>query len=205
MKRLILLLISAVLSLSFLHNVTAEDIITQKQVRRHEYILSRLTETGRQGTKGRLVLNDFTFSVALFESDERFGPDASLIVDAEDSAAWFMWFGSQSPIIADHCTQGFDIIKDCEPGDVCYIVDGDDYEEYKCVAVDHSGINASTNLYLSDGSDILRENDPGFLYMYTCNQPGNPRSITIAIWTPVEEPALPPFNFERKRPAGFRA
>lgn len=205
MKRLILLLFSAVLSLSFLHNITAEAIIIQKQLQRHEYILSRLTETGRQGTKGRLVLNDYTFSVALFESDEELGPNATVIVDAEDSAAWFMWYGCQSPIIADHCTQGFDVIKDCEIGDICYIVDGDDYKTYKCVAIDRSGINARTDMYLSDGYNFMRDNDPGYLYMYTCNEAGNPRSITVVVWTPVEEPHLPPFNFERKRPAGFRA
>lgn len=144
--------------------------------------LEGLASTGRQGDKGRLVLGDF--SVALYESDEKTGPNAAVIVDAEDSAAWFMWFGSESPIIADHCTQGFDVIKSCEVGDVCYIVNGEHYTRYVCVAVDPFGINDRHDMYLSSGYNILRGNEPGYLYMYTCNKAGEPRLITVVVWKP---------------------
>lgn len=149
-------------------------------------LLQRLTATGRQGTKGRLVLDDFNHSVALFESDENNHPNATVIVDAEDSAAWFMWYESKSPIIADHCTQGFDVILDCEVGDLCYIVDGNDYEVYVCVAVDHNGINERHDMFLSDGYNFMRGNEAGYLYMYTCNRAGDSYHITVVTWIPYE-------------------
>lgn len=171
----------------------AQDVPPQipAEEQRRKELLDKLTATGRQGTKGRLVMNDCSFSVALFESDEKEGPSAVMLVDAEDSAAWFMWFGSQSPIIADHCTQHFDVIKDCKVGDVCYIVDGEEIQKYACVAVDSDGINTLHNLYLSSGYDILIENDPGYLYMYTCNRPGDFHHITIVTWVPIDEVDTP--------------
>lgn len=132
-------------------------------------------------------MNDFTFSVALFESDEKNGPDATAIVDAKDSAAWFIWYGSQSPIVADHCTQGFDVIKSCEPGDICYIVNGDSFQRFVCVEVDPDGVNAKYDLFLSSGENILRGNDPGYLYMYTCNREGDSYHITVVTWKEKKE------------------
>lgn len=139
-------------------------------------------DVGTQGTKGRLILSGY--SAALYEST---GWDAQAIVDAEDSAAWFMWYESQSPIIADHCTQGFDVIKGCVVGDVCYIVYGDIIQPYICVTVDTGGINKRTDMYLSDGYNFMRKNDPGRLYMYTCNEAGDPYHITVVVWEPVCE------------------
>lgn len=166
-----------------------DDIITQhrQQTLYHAVVLDKLVSTGRQGTKGRLVLNNFGFSVAVYESDQYNGPDAQAIVDAADSAVWFMWFECQSPIIADHCNQGFDVIKECSVGDICYIVDGDDFQKYVCVDVDDAGINERDNMYLSSGYNFMRENDPGYLYMYTCNKEGDPYNITVVTWTPVED------------------
>ena len=137
------------------------------------FALDPLTE----GTKGRLVLDGY--SVALYES---VGWDAQAIVDAEDSAAWFMWYESQSPIIADHCTQGFDVIKKCEIGDTCYIVCGDSIQSYVCVSVDPDGVNERTDMYLSSGYNFMRKNDPGYLFMYTCNKAGDPYHITVVVW-----------------------
>lgn len=170
-------------------DTVSDSIISQqqKQILYHAVVLDKLVSTGRQGTKGRLVLNNFRFSVAVYESDQYEGPDAQAIVNATDSAVWFMWFGSQSPIIADHCNQGFDIIKECEPGDICYIIDGDNYQKYVCVGVDPDGINERDNMYLSSGYNFMRDNDPGFLYMYTCSKEGDSYHITVAIWTPVED------------------
>lgn len=142
-----------------------------------------LVATGRQGTKGRLVFENGN-SVALFES---LGWDAEGIVDATDSAAWFQWYGSQSPIIADHCTQGFDVICDCEAGDICYIVDGETFTTYECVLVDHDSLNIRTDMFLSDGTSFMRDNPPGFVYMYTCTTAGDPYHITVAIWIEKEE------------------
>lgn len=170
-------------------DILDDNIITQQrqQILYHAVVLDKLVSTGRQGTKGRLVLDNFGFSVAIFESDQYEGPDAQAIVNATDSAVWFMWFGSQSPIIADHCNQGFDIIKESEPGDICYIIDGDNYQKYVCVGVDPDGINERDNMYLSSGYNFMRDNDPGFLYMYTCSKEGDSYHITVAIWTPVED------------------
>lgn len=137
---------------------------------------------GRQGTKGRLIFDNYDFSVALFESNQY---NAQRFVDDEDSAAWFMWNGNQSPIIADHCTQGFDIICKCRIDDICHIIDGSDYQQYRCIGVDHNGINADTDLYLSSGYNFAWNNDPGYLYMYTCTKPGDSYHITVTIWEPV--------------------
>lgn len=141
-----------------------------------------IVETGRQGTKGRLIFDDYDFSVALFESNQY---NAQQLVDAEDSAAWFIWNGNLSPIIADHCTQGFDIICKCRVDDICHIVDGSDYQQYRCICVDHNGVNTDTDLYLSSGYNFSRNNGPGYLYMYTCTKPGDSYHITVAIWEPV--------------------
>lgn len=133
---------------------------------------------------------DSGYSVALFESDQYAGPNAQALVDAEDSAAWFVWYGSKSPVIADHCNQGFDIIKECQKGDTCYIVNGNDYQKYICLDVDKNGINEEDDLFLSSGYSFMRENDPGYLYMYTCNNVGDSYNITVAIWMPIEDKEL---------------
>lgn len=147
----------------------------------HGYTYERLIATGRLGTKGRLVFES-GWSVALFESDEHNRPNASMLVDEEDSAAWFMWYGSKSPIIADHCTQGFDVICSCEIGDVCYIVDDIAYKTYECISVDGNAVNERTDMFLSDGRSFMRDNAPGYLFMYTCNTAGDPYHITVATW-----------------------
>lgn len=152
----------------------------------HGHTYESLIATGRLGTKGRLVFEN-GWSVALFESDEHNRPNASMLVDEEDSAAWFMWYGSKSPIIADHCTQGFDIICSCEIGDVCYIVDDIAYKTYECISVDGDAVNERTDMFLSDGSSFMRNNPPGYLYMYTCTEAGDPYHITVAIWIEKEE------------------
>ena len=159
----------------------------EKRLLRREAILKSLTETGRQGTRGRLVFENSDFSVAVFESSQDKWQTAQDLVDAVDSAAWFMWFECQSPIVADHCNQGFDVIKRCAPGDICYIVDGDNYQKYVCVENDPNGTNERDNMYLSSGYNFMRENDPGYLYMYTCNEEGDAYHITVVTWVPVEE------------------
>lgn len=149
----------------------------------HGFKYESLISTGRLGTKGRLVFES-GHSVALFES---VGWDATQIVDEEDSAAWFMWYDSQSPIIADHCVQGFDIICECEVGDICHIVNGEEIETYECVAIDRDAINIRTDMFLSDGTSFMKNNEPGYLYMYTCTNAGDPYHITVAIWKPKGE------------------
>ncbi len=165
----------------------AESSSLKKRLIHHREILKKLVETGRQGTKGRLVFDNVDFSVALYESDQHAGPDAQMLVDAEDSAAWYMWFENQSPIIADHCNQGFDIIKECSIGDFCYIVNGKKYQKYVCVAIDSDAVNERDNMYLSSGYNFSRKNEPGYLYMYTCNQEGDSYHITVVTWTPLED------------------
>lgn len=146
---------------------------------------------GRQGTQGRLVIG--SYSAALYES---YGTtDAQGIVDAEDSAAWFMWYDCQSPIIADHCNQGFDVLKDCEPGDVCCIVRDSEWQWLVCLAVDSGAVNERTDMYLASGYNFMKNNDPGYVFMYTCNEVGDPYHITVAIWAPAD-------NFFKQGPGG---
>lgn len=149
-----------------------------------EDLLSALKATGEQGTKGRLIFKELDMSMALYLSDQDEGPDAQTIVNEEDSAVWFMWFGCKSPIIADHSYQGFEKIKESQIGDTCYILYGDSYQVYRCRDTDPNAINELNNLLLSDGSNIMRENNPGFLYMYTCNEDWE--HVTVVTWVPVE-------------------
>jgi hypothetical protein len=146
---------------------------------------------GRQGTQGRLVLG--SYSAALYEC--RGTVDAAEVVDAEDSAAWFMWYDCKSPIIADHCNQGFDVLLDCEPGDVCCIAQGGELRWYVCVEVDHEAVNERTDMYLASGYNFMKNNDPGYVFMYTCSEVGDPYHITVAIWAPAD-------NFFKQGPGG---
>lgn len=150
----------------------------------HDVMHTRLLETGRLGTGGRLVIKQH--SVALFWSDEVEGPNAQTLVDSRDSAAIYAWHNNQSPIIADHRNQGFDVLKTCEVGDLCYIVDEEDYQTYICVDIDDGAVNEIVDMYLSDGTNFSRENDPGYLYMYTCRDPGDSYHIVVVKWQPVE-------------------
>lgn len=126
----------------------------------------------------RLYYKDF--SVALYECDESVWWTATAIVDAEDSAVIFQWCGSKSPIIADHCNQGFDIIKECKVGDICYINE----KAYVCVLVDGNAVNERTDMFLSTGESFMKNNKAGYLYMYTCNEVGSPEDITVVVWKP---------------------
>lgn len=141
------------------------------------------SDLGKQGTKGRLFLKGH--SVALYECKESVWWNAESIVDAEDSAVWFMWFDSKSPVVADHCNQGFDIIKSCSVGDVCYIANGDEVSAYECVAVDTDALNARTDMYLSTGESFMRNAEAGHLYMYTCNE--DTYHITVVVWKPLAD------------------
>jgi hypothetical protein len=145
-----------------------------------------MIDHARQGTKGRLFFSELDFSVALYECEESNWWIAQEIVDAEDSAVWFCWFGSESPIIADHCSQGFEVIKSCSVGSVCYIVDGDELRAYECVTVDPNAINARNDMFLSTGESFMKETDPGCLYMYTCNEVGDPYHITVVVWKEID-------------------
>lgn len=131
-----------------------------------------------EASEERLYIGDY--SVSLHECEESRWWYAQSIVDAEDSAVVFKWCGSKSPIIADHCNQGFDIIKDCEVGDTCHINE----VEYECVLVDRDAVNARTDMFLSTGESFMKNNEAGFLFMYTCNEEGNPTNITVVVWKP---------------------
>lgn len=137
-----------------------------------------------QGTKGRLIFDNYNYSVALYESNQY---NAQILVDDEDSAAWITWNGNRSPIIADHCTQGFDVICKCNTRDTCQIINGNYCQKYKCIEVDHNGVNTGYGLFLSSGYNFFENNDSGYLYMYTCNQAGDSYHITVAIWVPIYE------------------
>ena len=163
-----------------------------REMHRRMALLKKLTDCGRQGTKGRLVFEELDYSVAVYEAFEGYNAACQQIVDAEDSAAWMLWLDSKSPIIADHSNQGFDIIKKSQIGDTCYIVNGESYQKYQCILVDNNGINERTDMYLSDGYNFMRANDPGRLYMYTCNDGWY--HITVVVWEPVNDIEFPVYE-----------
>lgn len=120
---------------------------------------------------GRLVIPDVGVDVAVIKV---FSQETT---DAQDSAAYFDWNGAW--LIADHWNQGFDAIKQCQPGDICYIVTGDDIEEYKCLRMDY-GHNTGFDLTENDWSTSVTGQYPGKIIMYTCNNGW--QNIAFVVW-----------------------
>lgn len=130
-----------------------------------------------EGTSGRLYIPSQGFSVALYACNSD-GSNANGIIYPWDAA------GDLSPywgnIIADHFYQGFDVIKRCRPGDVCYIVNNGQAREYHMTLQDKNGINTGYHLQLSDGTNIEQSRDG--IWMYTCNGYAKESGITITHW-----------------------
>ena len=141
-------------------------------------IVSEQAEKG-QGNAGRFIIPEFDFGVPLYYYEDYDG-NLQEVVDAWDSA--LLVPDRETPTIADHCNQGFDIIKECYEGQLCCIVNGEDLVWYECVLIDWNGINDGW-LWTSTGEDVDEYGDR-FLVTYTCNSHWT--SITIVIWEQIE-------------------
>ncbi len=139
-----------------------------------------LSHQGKMGTAGRLYFSNLS-SVALYEADF-YVDDLQKIVDEKDSAAYFLYYG-ETPTIADHSIQGFDIIKKQKVGSIAYRkvknTEGEILLEKYQVINKIQGVNTGTELLTEDGKKINQID--ASLIMYTCNS-ANPKSVTIVLW-----------------------
>lgn len=88
------------------------------------------------------------------------------VVDQVYSCGYYDGWGNT--IIGDHCDQGFNIIKYCEPGEICYILHEDgSREEFVCVRVDLNGRNTGGDVLDSNGESAFDDPDSD-MFMYTC-------------------------------------
>ena len=122
------------------------------------------------GDRGRLYIG--SHSVALYNSLSQ------AVVDNTDSAFYYVLYGTI--IIGDHNNQGFDIIKQCNEGDRCYILHADgSREEFVYRRIDRNAQNITSDVIDSSGRSAFRA---GFdMFTMTCNDSGC-RNVTIVYW-----------------------
>ena len=122
------------------------------------------------GDKGRFYIG--SHSVALYNSLSQ------AVVDNTDSAFYYVLYGTI--IIGDHNNQGFDIIKQCNEGDRCYILHEDgSREEFVCRRIDRNAQNITSDVIDSNGQSAFRA---GFdMFTMTCNDSGC-HNVTIVYW-----------------------
>lgn len=131
--------------------------------------------------RGTLYIPDIDLVVPLYSD---INMDSQEIVDSTNSAALLEAF-TTNPVIADHWNQGFNEIKDCRVGSLCYIDYDGNIAWYRCTGVDRDGRNTSYHLLDSHGADACHLGD-GTLVMYTCNEIWT--HITVVFWEHCDEP-----------------
>ena len=126
------------------------------------------------GTAGRLDIPSVGIGVALNYVELKDGT-AQSVVDAEDSAAYFLWRDSKYVIDAV-IPEGMDV----QVGDACVISIADGYaDEYICTRVCAHGKSTGADLLDENGVTVESSEDGG-LVMYTCNDCR--QNITITYW-----------------------
>lgn len=152
-------------------NVTfqARYIETEIQTRIAEYekeqeaqrqLAAEMTWAGvPAGAAGRLRIPQYGISIPLYASM------AQSTVDAPNSAAWFSYNGVM--VIGDHWNQnGFSAVRGMAVGTRVYIDNQDGTTSNYTVTWSGTGVNASTQLLFSDGSNV--DGRYGGLVLYTC-------------------------------------
>lgn len=147
----------------------------------------------QRGAVGRWRIPSVGVDVALFDPGNTLGAVNQAIVDAADSASYYLLAASEPPlcyndtfIIADHKHQGFNAIKSCTVGTEAYLDNGYTVQKYICTDIDIG----SNSYYEPWGDGVLMFSngvpiaivDPGGIVCYTCNE--NSRSITIVCFQP---------------------
>ncbi len=130
------------------------------------------------GTGGRIYFNN-GYSVALNWADPFDAYAVQSITDAQDSAVEESYGGST--LIADHNTQGFDIIKQYGVGSTMKIVDEQgNTTTYVCISYYPSVSWYNGIVMLPDGRDAWYGDSA--LWLKTCNSDG---TNTVSYWTPL--------------------
>lgn len=123
------------------------------------------------GSEGRLTIGSYT--ARLFNSS------AQSTVDAADSAAYIP-YGTSKVFIADHASQGFNIIKSVGIGTTATITDNSSVTNLTLVSR-YQGTNTGNGINLSNGTYAENVKD-GKYVMYTCND-STGVSVTVTYWS----------------------
>ncbi len=135
------------------------------------------------GTAGRLYFDD-GWSVALNYADSNDTENAQTLADAWDSACYME--ASGKTMIADHATQGFDIILDCAEGTRATLVNADGKEtRIICKSVYKDAYWEDGFTHLPDGRGIWGAADGSIGMQTSTNSDGT--EVFISYWDPVEE------------------
>ena len=118
------------------------------------------------GDSGFFYIPELDFSIPLYESNKKISGQA--IVDRENSGVLSRHFGGgHCDYIADHASQGFDIIKKCKIGTVAVFQTKNKTIQYSCVAI-MPGTNIKKNLITCCGQKLTNVNWAD-LVCYCCN------------------------------------
>lgn len=135
------------------------------------------------GTAGRLYFDE-GWSVALNYADSNDTENAQTLADAWDSACYME--ASGKTMIADHATQGFDIILNCKEGTRATLVDADGKEtRIICKSVYKDAYWEDGFTHLPDGRGIWGASDGSIGMQTSTNSDGT--EVFISYWDPVEE------------------
>ena len=127
------------------------------------------------GTYGRLYLSGF--DVALYDYNVNTYSDLSLqnIVDNWDSAAYYI--SRSKLIIADHDTQGFNVLTWLSEGDTAYIQFEDGSTIWYRLNMKAKGYNTGPDLVDTENNSFF--NMDSDIIMYTCYDGG----IMVTLWS----------------------
>ena len=159
MKHIFIKIICAILTLLF----TIQPLNYTQDDDEINYIIS---EQSHLGDAGRLFIPALHINVALYD-DSIYTINGQLIVDKQDSAAWCKSFLGGCGYIADHSSQSFATLKDCQVGYLAYIKTNKDILIYQCIYVTtgrhHEG-------YLTEQYGInIKDIHWADFVCYTCN------------------------------------
>lgn len=126
-------------------------------------------EEERSGPEGRLHIRDWSAALVTSISTE--------IMDKEDTAC--LWIINNKEVITDRGDQGFDVIKECIEGEVCFIHYPNGAEKvFVCDCIDSDGHIEGEDIFDQNGASLY---DTDFdLIMYVENEGGS--SVTVTGW-----------------------
>lgn len=137
------------------------------------------------GTAGRLYFDE-GWSVALNYADSNDTESAQTLADAWDSACYME--ASGKTMIADHATQGFDIILNCKEGTRATLVDADGNEtRIICKSVYKDAYWEDGFTHLPDGRGIWGAADGSIGMQTSTNSDGT--EVFISYWDPLNLPS----------------
>ena len=140
-----------------------------------EYDYSYSPAATTYGTYGRLYLSGF--DVALYDYNVNTYSDLSLqnIVDNWDSAAYYI--SRSKLIIADHDTQGFNVLTWLSEGDTAYIQFEDGSTIWYRLNMKAKGYNTGPDLVDTENNSFF--NMDSDIIMYTCYDGG----VMVTLWS----------------------